>query len=102
MLYFVFQSNVAASNAKLSLFYDWIYFDPEKDSIMNIGKIVLYNPALHNDNMLGASQQYQQRGMCTQFAVFRASFIFQSRLKPYNIAKCREHSSSVVECLTQD
>lgn len=37
----LFQSNVAASNAKLSLFYDWISFDPEKDSIMNIGKIFL-------------------------------------------------------------
>ena len=34
-----FQSNVAASNAKLSLFYDWLFFDPEKDSIMNIGKV---------------------------------------------------------------
>lgn len=31
-------SNVAASSAKLSLFYDWLFFDPEKDSIMNIGK----------------------------------------------------------------
>ena len=41
MFFFVFfQSNVAASNAKLSLFYDWIYFDPEKDSIMNIGKFI--------------------------------------------------------------
>lgn len=34
---FVFQSNVAASNAKLALFYDWLFFSPEKDSIMNIG-----------------------------------------------------------------
>jgi len=38
---------VAASNAKLALFYDWFFFDTEKDSIMNIGKqtisiIVLY------------------------------------------------------------
>ena len=32
------QSNVAASNAKLALFYDWLFFNPEKDSIMNIGK----------------------------------------------------------------
>lgn len=31
------QSNVAASNAKLALFYDWLFFNPEKDSIMNIG-----------------------------------------------------------------
>ncbi|XP_050843781.1 integrator complex subunit 3, partial [Serinus canaria] len=30
-------SNVAASNAKLALFYDWLFFNPEKDSIMNIG-----------------------------------------------------------------
>jgi hypothetical protein len=29
---------VAASNAKLALFYDWLFFSPEKDSIMNIGK----------------------------------------------------------------
>jgi len=28
---------VAASNAKLALFYDWFFFDAEKDSIMNIG-----------------------------------------------------------------
>lgn len=33
----LFQSNVAASNAKLALFYDWLFFSPEKDSIMNIG-----------------------------------------------------------------
>ncbi|KTG47659.1 hypothetical protein cypCar_00002059 [Cyprinus carpio] len=33
-------SNVAASNAKLALFYDWLFFNPEKDSIMNIGSSV--------------------------------------------------------------
>lgn len=37
-VYFL-QSNVAASNAKLALFYDWLFFNPEKDSIMNIGNI---------------------------------------------------------------
>ena len=31
-------SNVAASNAKLALFYDWLFFEAEKDNIMNIGK----------------------------------------------------------------
>jgi len=35
------QSNVAASNAKLALFYDWFFFDAEKDSIMNIGNGLL-------------------------------------------------------------
>ncbi|XP_023931443.1 integrator complex subunit 3 [Lingula anatina] len=35
------KSNVAASNAKLSLFYDWLFFDPEKDSIMNIEPCIL-------------------------------------------------------------
>ena len=39
MFNFIFQSNVAASNAKLALFYDWLFFDPERDSIMNIGRI---------------------------------------------------------------
>ena len=33
--------NVAAANAKLSLFYDWLFFDPEKDNIMNIEPAVL-------------------------------------------------------------
>uniref|UniRef100_A0A8B9DLX0 Integrator complex subunit 3 n=1 Tax=Anser cygnoides TaxID=8845 RepID=A0A8B9DLX0_ANSCY len=34
-------SNVAASNAKLALFYDWLFFNPEKDSIMNIEPAIL-------------------------------------------------------------
>ncbi|XP_069137872.1 integrator complex subunit 3-like [Argopecten irradians] len=34
-------SNVAATNAKLALFYDWLFFDPEKDSIMNIEPAIL-------------------------------------------------------------
>ncbi|XP_005091080.1 integrator complex subunit 3 isoform X2 [Aplysia californica] len=33
-------SNVAASDAKLALFYDWLFFDPEKE-IMNIEPAVL-------------------------------------------------------------
>lgn len=37
VLHLCSQSNVAASNAKLALFYDWFFFDVEKDSIMNIG-----------------------------------------------------------------
>src|SRR4029434_4244579 len=35
---FVFQSNVAASNAKLALFYDWLFFSAEKDRIINIAQ----------------------------------------------------------------
>ncbi|CAB3372931.1 Hypothetical predicted protein [Cloeon dipterum] len=34
-------STVAAANAKLALFYDWLFFDPEKDSIMNIEPAIL-------------------------------------------------------------
>lgn len=34
-------SNVAASNAKLALFYDWLFYDPEKDNIMNIEPAIL-------------------------------------------------------------
>ena len=37
---------MAASNAKLSLFYDWLFFDPEKDSIMNIGLYLVSNIVL--------------------------------------------------------
>jgi hypothetical protein len=29
---------VAASNAKLALFYDWLFFEADKDNIMNIGE----------------------------------------------------------------
>lgn len=34
-------STVAASNAKLALFYDWLFFEPEKDNIMNIEPAIL-------------------------------------------------------------
>ncbi|XP_030386762.1 integrator complex subunit 3 homolog isoform X2 [Scaptodrosophila lebanonensis] len=36
---------IASANAKLSLFYDWLFFDPLKDNIMNIepGILVMYH-----------------------------------------------------------
>lgn len=34
-------SPVATSNAKLALFYDWLFFEPEKDNIMNIEPAIL-------------------------------------------------------------
>ena len=34
------QSSVAASDAKLALFFDWLVFDPKRDNIMSIGKII--------------------------------------------------------------
>ncbi|XP_050303687.1 integrator complex subunit 3 homolog [Anthonomus grandis grandis] len=34
-------SNVAMSNAKLALFYDWLFYDVEKDNIMNIEPAIL-------------------------------------------------------------
>ncbi|XP_059474245.1 integrator complex subunit 3 isoform X2 [Neocloeon triangulifer] len=34
-------STVAAANAKLALFYDWLFFEPEKDNIMNIEPAIL-------------------------------------------------------------
>lgn len=30
-----------AANVKLALFYDWFFFDPKQDNIMNIGIICL-------------------------------------------------------------
>ncbi|KAK0088867.1 hypothetical protein PV325_010464 [Microctonus aethiopoides] len=38
-------STVAASNAKLALFYDWLFFEAEKDNIMNIEPAIL---VMHN------------------------------------------------------
>ena len=32
---------MASANAKLALFYDWLYFNPEKDNIMNIEPAIL-------------------------------------------------------------
>ncbi|XP_077989052.1 integrator complex subunit 3-like [Glandiceps talaboti] len=34
-------SNVAASSAKLALFYDWLFYQPNKDNIMNIEPAIL-------------------------------------------------------------
>ncbi|KAF6208233.1 hypothetical protein GE061_016685 [Apolygus lucorum] len=34
-------SNIAATNAKLALFYDWLFYDPERDNIMNIEPAIL-------------------------------------------------------------
>lgn len=34
-------SNVDASNAKLSLFYDWVFYDPESENVMNIEPAIL-------------------------------------------------------------
>lgn len=34
-------NQVAASNAKLALFYDWLFYDVEKDNIMNIEPAIL-------------------------------------------------------------
>ena len=44
MLYFLFQTAVSTANAKLALFFDWLFYQPDKDNIMNIGKanLLLY------------------------------------------------------------
>ena len=34
-------NQVTASNAKLALFYDWLFYDAEKDNIMNIEPAIL-------------------------------------------------------------
>ena len=34
-------NQVAASNAKLALFYDWLFYDQERDNIMNIEPAIL-------------------------------------------------------------
>uniref|UniRef100_A0A1I8MQF3 SOSS complex subunit A homolog n=1 Tax=Musca domestica TaxID=7370 RepID=A0A1I8MQF3_MUSDO len=38
-------NTIASANAKLSLFYDWLFFDPLKDNIMNVepGILVMYH-----------------------------------------------------------
>ena len=34
-------NQATASNTKLALFYDWLFFDTEKDNIMNIEPAIL-------------------------------------------------------------
>ncbi|CAG0882381.1 unnamed protein product [Cyprideis torosa] len=47
---------VATQNCKLALFYDWLYYDPERDNIMNIEPaILLINFSLKTHPMLAAS-----------------------------------------------
>lgn len=38
-------NSIALANAKLALFYDWLFFDPMKDNIMNVepGILVMYH-----------------------------------------------------------
>lgn len=38
---------VAAANAKMALFYDWLFYDAERDNIMNIGKRMNRNSIFH-------------------------------------------------------
>lgn len=64
------QSNVAASNAKLALFYDWLFFSPEKDSIMNIGELwggflgVRGGGNGFQSCLVGKAQQITSKGIC--------------------------------------
>lgn len=37
-VWFLFQTVVSTANAKLALFYDWLFYQPDKDNIMNIGE----------------------------------------------------------------
>ena len=34
---FLLQTVVSTANAKLALFFDWLFYQPDKDNIMNIG-----------------------------------------------------------------
>nr|CAD7440037.1 unnamed protein product [Timema bartmani] len=60
-------SSVAGSNAKLALFYDWLFFDAEKDNIMNIGDVLAhikiipnFYPALSDKVRAGIFSSLQQ------------------------------------------
>ena len=37
------QTAVSTANSKLALFFDWLFYQPDKDNIMNIGNAILFN-----------------------------------------------------------
>ena len=43
LLWVSFQTAVSTANSKLALFYDWLFYQPDKDNIMNIGNAILFN-----------------------------------------------------------
>lgn len=43
---------VAAANAKMALFYDWLFYDAERDNIMNIGNVLSLFPV--NNSLIGS------------------------------------------------
>ena len=42
-LWVLFQTAVSTANSKLALFFDWLFYQPDKDNIMNIGNAILFN-----------------------------------------------------------
>lgn len=43
-------SLTASANIKLALFYDWLFYDAEKDNIMNIGELCVTSLATSAEN----------------------------------------------------
>ena len=48
-LWVLFQTAVSTANSKLALFFDWLFYQPDKDNIMNIGNATLFN---YNNDMV--------------------------------------------------
>ncbi|KAF9172114.1 Integrator complex subunit 3 [Mortierella sp. AD011] len=74
------KTNVAAANVKLALFYDWLFYDPSKDSIMNIEflhfTIENYHPPLReyiHKHVGMAAQAIVEKGVIRSFR-----FIYKS------------------------
>lgn len=48
---FLLQTVVSTANAKLALFFDWLFYQPDKDNIMNIGNLYNFFSTDHNVNI---------------------------------------------------
>lgn len=90
-------SSVAASNAKLALFYDWLFFEAEKDNIMNIGQYqftCVLTDASHQYTVFLIDMYYQCNCIltdtCHQFAWFIETLHY---LYMYNSCNCSGWSS---------
>lgn len=64
MLWLLFQTAVSTVNAKLALFFDWLFYQPDKDNIMNIGNatVLLYTVMLYLKKIRGERAIDQEAG----------------------------------------
>lgn len=89
---------IVLANAKLALFYDWLFFDPQKDNIMNVepGILVMYHSIRNHPFVSGSLLDF----LCRIIKNFSPKHEDQIRNGVYNsLRKILEKQVSIVFCL---